>query len=173
MPHLGCECHFSDALFMVRRSRGARVGNVVPYRAVPSPSLSHRDIRPPHQTRAPRHRATAWSSARLSRGGLAAGPVGKTYISTGLRVFRLCLLWGDVADGGVDAPPIVITFDVGEQRDRGILSGTDGSNPPSSGDESGSRQNAGAVGRNPLSPVSSRAAGAKAGRSPRIETRGV
>src|SRR5882762_6768571 len=32
-----------------------------------------------------------------------------------VRVFRLCLLWGDVADGGVDAPPIVIAFDIGEQ----------------------------------------------------------
>ena len=36
-------------------------------------------------------------------------------MDTGLRVFRLCLLWGDVADGGVDAPPIVIAFDIGEQ----------------------------------------------------------
>ena len=24
-------------------------------------------------------------------------------------------MWGDVADGGVDAPPIVIAFDIGEQ----------------------------------------------------------
>src|SRR5438270_7292512 len=41
-----------------------------------------------------------------------------------LRGFRLCLLWGDVADGGVDAPPIVIAFDIGEQvAPRGIAIG--------------------------------------------------
>ena len=45
-------------------------------------------------------------------------------MDTGLRVFRLCLLWGDVADGGVDAPPIVIAFDIGEQvAPRGIAIG--------------------------------------------------
>ena len=32
-----------------------------------------------------------------------------------LRVFGFCLLWGDVTDGGVDAPPIVIAFDIGKQ----------------------------------------------------------
>ena len=45
-------------------------------------------------------------------------------MDTGLRVFRLCLLWGDVTDGGVDAPPIVIAFDIGEQvAARGIAIG--------------------------------------------------
>src|SRR5882724_3770398 len=45
-------------------------------------------------------------------------------MDTGLRVFRLCLLWGDVADGGVDTPPIVIAFDIGEQvAPRGIAIG--------------------------------------------------
>jgi hypothetical protein len=45
---------------------------------------------------------------------------------SGHRVTRisLCLLWGDVADGGVDAPPIVIAFDIGEQvAPRGIAIG--------------------------------------------------
>src|SRR5215471_7899625 len=32
-----------------------------------------------------------------------------------LRVFGFCLLWGDVADGGVDPPPIVVAFDIGDQ----------------------------------------------------------
>jgi len=36
-------------------------------------------------------------------------------VDTRLGVFGFCLLWGDVADGGVDAPPIVIAFDIGEQ----------------------------------------------------------
>src|SRR5438477_6107332 len=45
-------------------------------------------------------------------------------VDTGLRGLRLCLLWGDVADGGVDAPPIVIAFDVGEQvAPRGVAIG--------------------------------------------------
>jgi hypothetical protein len=45
-------------------------------------------------------------------------------VDTGFRVLRLCLLWGDVADGGVDAPPIVIAFDIGEQvAPRGITIG--------------------------------------------------
>ena len=29
-------------------------------------------------------------------------------MDTGLRVFRLCLLWGDVADGGVDAKNVML-----------------------------------------------------------------
>src|SRR5215831_1010052 len=36
-------------------------------------------------------------------------------VDTGLCGFCLCLLWGDVADGGVDPPPIVIAFDISEQ----------------------------------------------------------
>jgi hypothetical protein len=45
-------------------------------------------------------------------------------VDTGLGVFGFCLLWGDVADGGVDAPPIVIAFDIGEQvASRGVAIG--------------------------------------------------
>src|SRR5215831_16924151 len=36
-------------------------------------------------------------------------------VDTGLCGICLCLLWGDVADGGVDSPPIVIAFDIGKQ----------------------------------------------------------
>jgi hypothetical protein len=37
-------------------------------------------------------------------------------VDTGLCGFHRGLLWGDVADGGVDAPPIVVAFDRGEQN---------------------------------------------------------
>src|SRR5215472_2809463 len=38
--------------------------------------------------------------------------------------FCLCLMWGDVADGGVDPRTIVIAFDIGEQfAPRGIAIG--------------------------------------------------
>jgi hypothetical protein len=36
-------------------------------------------------------------------------------VDTGLCGFAVCLLRGDVTDGGVDPPPIVIAFDVREQ----------------------------------------------------------
>src|SRR5258708_24885314 len=36
-------------------------------------------------------------------------------MDTGLCGFRLCLLWGDVADGRVDPLTIVVAFDIGEQ----------------------------------------------------------
>ena len=36
-------------------------------------------------------------------------------MDTGLCGFCLCLLWGDVADGGVDPRTIVIAFDISEQ----------------------------------------------------------
>ena len=36
-------------------------------------------------------------------------------MDTGLCGFPVCLLWGDVADSGVDPPTIVIAFDVREQ----------------------------------------------------------
>ena len=45
-------------------------------------------------------------------------------MDTGLCGFRLCLLWGDVADGGVDPRTIVIAFDISEQfAPRGIAIG--------------------------------------------------
>jgi hypothetical protein len=36
-------------------------------------------------------------------------------VDSGICGFPVCLLWGDVADSGVDPPPIAIAFDVGEQ----------------------------------------------------------
>jgi hypothetical protein len=45
-------------------------------------------------------------------------------VDTGLCGFCLCLLWGDVADGGVDPRTIVIAFDISEQfAPRGIAIG--------------------------------------------------
>src|SRR5215472_1602059 len=45
-------------------------------------------------------------------------------VDTGLCGFCLCLLWGDVADGGVDPCTIVIVFDISEQfTPRGIAIG--------------------------------------------------
>src|SRR6516162_2432589 len=45
-------------------------------------------------------------------------------VDTGLCGFGLCLLWGDVADGGVDPRTIVIAFDISEQfAPRGIAIG--------------------------------------------------
>ena len=36
-------------------------------------------------------------------------------VDTGLRGFRLGLLWGEIADGGMDPLTIVVAFDIGEQ----------------------------------------------------------
>jgi len=36
-------------------------------------------------------------------------------VDTGLCCFQVCLIWGDVSDGGVDPLPIVVAFNVGEQ----------------------------------------------------------
>jgi hypothetical protein len=45
-------------------------------------------------------------------------------VDTGLCGFCLCRLWGDMTDGGADAPPIVIAFDTSEQfPPRGIAIG--------------------------------------------------
>src|SRR5215831_6415368 len=45
-------------------------------------------------------------------------------VDTGLCGFCLCLLWSDVADGGVDPRTIVIAFDISEQfAPRGIAVG--------------------------------------------------
>src|SRR3954452_16508224 len=45
-------------------------------------------------------------------------------MDTGLYGFPVCLLWGDVTDGGVDRPTIVIGLDGGEQvAPRGIAVG--------------------------------------------------
>jgi hypothetical protein len=42
-------------------------------------------------------------------------------MDTGLCGFRLCLLGGDIADGGVDPLTIVVAFDIAEQvTPRGI-----------------------------------------------------
>jgi hypothetical protein len=45
-------------------------------------------------------------------------------VDTGLCGFCLCLFGGDIADGGMDPPTIVIAFDIGEQvAPRGIAIG--------------------------------------------------
>jgi len=45
-------------------------------------------------------------------------------VDTGLCCFQVCLLWGDVSDGGVDPLPIVVAFNVSEQvAPRGIAIG--------------------------------------------------
>ena len=45
-------------------------------------------------------------------------------MDTGLCCFQVCLIWGDVSDGGVDPLPIVVAFNVSEQvAPRGIAIG--------------------------------------------------
>jgi len=45
-------------------------------------------------------------------------------VDTGLCCFQVCLIWGDVSDGGVDPLPIVVAFNVSEQvAPRGIAIG--------------------------------------------------